>query len=177
MNLVLLTHQREVDRPTNTGLLALSAFPQWCRRIIWSRLDPDLALIKLMSSHKAAVLFPRLTAPCCTDDKCNLDEKSMLVCLESTSEQVYLEHMPDTLIILDATWQEARKMMRQSPYLKTADKFALTERPSSAFTLRRNQIEGGLCTIECIISLLELKNRYEEAELLTQAFHDFQQDC
>ncbi|MPY24144.1 DTW domain-containing protein [Shewanella psychropiezotolerans] len=174
MNLVLLTHQREVDRPTNTGLLALNAFPQWCRRIIWSRVSPDLALIELIRSHRAAVLFPRTKDLCLSEGSCDPDGKDGPVPMENTQAQLYLEHMPDTLIILDATWQEARKMMRQSPYLKAADKFALTEQADSGFTLRRNQIEGGLCTLECIIGLLELKNHHEEAELLKQALIDFQ---
>ncbi|BAJ02345.1 DTW domain-containing protein [Shewanella violacea] len=164
MKLVLLTHEREVQRPTNTGSLALSAFPQWCRRIMWSRVAPDRELIALINSHRAAVLFPRPKNLFSSDN----------LSVENTTEQLYLEHIPDTLIILDATWQEARKMMRQSPYLKAADKFALTEQLDSGFTLRRNQIEGGLCTIECIISLLELKSRHQEAEELKQAFGDFQ---
>ena len=174
MNLVLLTHEREVDRPTNTGLLALNAFPQCCMRIIWSRVSPDLALIELISSHSAAVLFPRPKLLCLSEGRCDADGKGEPEPMENTQAQLYLEYMPDTLIILDATWQEARKMMRQSPYLKAADKFALTELADSGFTLRRNQIEGGLCTIECIIGLLELKSRHQEVELLTQAFHDFQ---
>ncbi|AQS36359.1 DTW domain [Shewanella psychrophila] len=173
MNLVLLTHEREVQRPTNTGSLALQVFPQWCRRVIWSRVAPDQVLIELILSHSAAVLFPKPTDSCHADVSLDLGEKDKLAPLVGKSE-VYLDHVPDTLIILDATWQEARKMMRQSPYLKAADKFALTEQADSGFTLRRNQIEGGLCTIECIISLLELKNKPEEAELLTQAFRDFQ---
>lgn len=180
MKLVLLTHEREVLRPTNTGALALHAFPQWCRRIVWSRVKPDPDLLALISSHKAAVLFPRLREPSGSDNACDsdagkeLDENHELAGLNNHLEHIYLECLPETLIILDATWQEARKMMRQSPYLKAADKFAFTEQADSGFTLRRNQIEGGLCTLECIIGLLELKNRHQEAELLTHAFIDFQ---
>jgi len=48
-------------------------------------------------------------------------------------------------VILDATWQEARKMLRQSSYLKTAARISLPPLMlGSTFILRRNQQEGGL---------------------------------
>lgn len=79
--------------------------------------------------------------------------------------------MPSQVVILDATWQEARKMLRQSPYLKTAARVSLPPlMPESAFILRRNQQEGGLCTAECIIALWRQCGRAEQATLLASLF-------
>lgn len=165
MNVILLTHEREVERPTNTGALALTAYPQWCRRITWSRVRPDKGLLQILLQPGAAVLYPAVTAEAPVDGKSG-DTQG----IESHSSGAYLTELPETLVIIDATWQEARKMIRQSPYLQQANKFALPEVQTSKFKLRRNQVDGGLCTLECIIRLCSLKGLTTEAEYLEQEF-------
>ncbi len=59
----------------------------------------------------------------------------------------------NSLVILDATWQEAGKMYRQSPYLQSLARVELQAEQGSAFRLRRNQRQGGLCTLECIAAV------------------------
>ncbi len=59
----------------------------------------------------------------------------------------------NSLVILDATWQEAGKMYRQSPYLQSLARVELQTEQGSAFRLRRNQRQGGLCTLECIAAV------------------------
>ncbi len=59
----------------------------------------------------------------------------------------------NSLVILDATWQEADKMYRQSPYLQSLARVELQTEQDSAFRLRRNQRHGGLCTLECIAAV------------------------
>ncbi len=59
----------------------------------------------------------------------------------------------NSLVILDATWQEAGKMYRQSPYLQSLARVELQAEQDSAFRLRRNQRQGGLCTLECIAAV------------------------
>jgi len=176
MNVILLTHEREVDRPTNTGVLALKAYPQWCRRIIWSRVRPNEALLNILQASDAAVLYPAQTVtPLITDTikapRCALERDH-----KEPNSGLYLSEQPDTLIIIDATWQEARKMIRQSPYLQQAQKFALPDVHTSAFKLRRNQIQGGLCTLECIIRLCSLKGLCAEAQYLEQVFMSMNED-
>ncbi|WP_394393162.1 DTW domain-containing protein [Shewanella woodyi] len=162
MKVILLTHEREVTRLTNTGGKALELFPHWCSRVIWSRVEADDEIVHLLSSNRAAVLFPKPVLSKETGD-------SMLqVPMEELS--LYLNEIPETIIILDATWQEARKMIRQSPYLATANKYALTQGGDSQFNLRRNQIPGGLCTLECIIQLCHSAKMTEEALELEAAY-------
>ena len=79
----------------------------------------------------------------------------------------------DYLVILDATWQEARKMFNRSSYLNQAERVSLDISKPSEFKLRRNQIEGGLSTVECVIELLRLDNNIQTAILLEDAFRIF----
>lgn len=144
MQIILLTHERELTRPSNTGQLALVAFPDKVQRVTWSRVHADTALIAALASQQAILLFPKE------------DAKMSVASAENQAEYILdptIDSIAKTVVILDATWQEARKMFRQSPYLKAAVRIGLDSPASSDFSLRRNQVDGGLCTVECIITL------------------------
>ncbi|WOT06646.1 tRNA-uridine aminocarboxypropyltransferase [Shewanella youngdeokensis] len=171
LQIILLTHEREVSRPTNTGQIALTCFPQYCQRIVWARTAPDEHLLTLLQQPDTALLFPDESAtPTATfehSDAPLIDNEAL-----SHAQQQHLveQTMPSTLVILDATWQEARKMLRRSSYLKTARKYTLTTNRSSEFSLRRNQVEGGLCTVECIMALFEQASMHDQAAVLSANF-------
>lgn len=162
LQIILLTHEREVTRPTNTGQLAINVYPEHCKRIVWARTAPDEELLKLFKTSDCALLFPDEAVA----EKADLDEA---ICIENHASCIN-KSMPNTLVIIDATWQEARKMIRRSPYLKEARKYALTTSQNSQFNLRRNQVDGGLCTVECIIALFKQANMPQEAEVLAIEF-------
>ncbi|MCS6118938.1 DTW domain-containing protein [Shewanella baltica] len=179
MQIILLTHERELTRKTNTGQLALAAFPEEVKSIVWSRTAPDNDLVAMLASQQAKLLFPASdTEPAVPIDHnafdTNLAEPALSnaqAFLAPAQSTVIAELMPSQVVILDATWQEARKMLRQSPYLKTAARVSLPPlMPESAFILRRNQQEGGLCTAECIIALWRQCGRAEQATLLASLF-------
>ncbi|MCL1126339.1 DTW domain-containing protein [Shewanella surugensis] len=187
IQIILLTHEREVERLSNTGQLALQAYPEYCQRVIWSRVDPDPSLVHQLESGQAALLF--------LENEDNLVLQGVSAVVEELrpplkaidrSEHVNpdrLTHhhgmLPDVVVILDATWQEARKMCRRSGYLKQAEKYALPTSifadTTSKFTLRRNQIEGGFCTLECVQQLFSLNAMHEEAAVLATMFKAFNQ--
>ena len=133
MKIILLTHERELARKTNTGSLAVNTSGGVVQRILWERVNPDNELLELIESKKALLVYPGGDSV-----QSNMDEF-------------------DNIIVIDGTWQEAQKIYNQSPYLKVAAKTALTTTKRSAYRLRRNQPEGGLCTIECIIEILKRK--------------------
>ncbi|QDF75194.1 MULTISPECIES: tRNA-uridine aminocarboxypropyltransferase [Shewanella] len=160
MKFILLTHAREYERPSNTGTLALQHFPELCRRVPWSRVEPDAWLKQACESGEALLLFPPS------------DESPPAFPLEALVEEAQTP-LPQQIIILDATWQEARKMVRQSPYLQQARRLSLSEASTSRYRLRRNQVDQGLCTIECIISLLRGMEMSDEAQVLDAAFDAF----
>ncbi|WP_415837053.1 DTW domain-containing protein [Shewanella aquimarina] len=177
---VLLTHEREYDRPSNTGQLALAAFPELCRRVRWSRIAPDEALKQACESGDALLLFPKESNLDQADNGESVDEADSSVQLLAASflnEQNQANQCGmlgvGQVIILDATWQEARKMVRQTPYLQAARRLTLEECKPSRYRLRRNQLSEGLCTIECIISLMNRFGMSQAAQQLDEAFDAF----
>lgn len=130
MNFILLTHSRETKKASNTGQLVQKNIPN-CKTIIWQRTQPDEFLLKLIQSGKTALVYP-------VDD-------------DSTSAEVTNF---ENFILIDSTWQEARKIFNRSPYLQLLPRVTLNSDVSSSYHLRRNQVEGGLCTVESVIELL-----------------------
>jgi len=78
-------------------------------------------------------------------------------------------------VLLDATWQESQKMLNQSPYLQQAQRFSLSPGGPSAFSRRRNQRSGALCTAEVVIELLSQAGLQHQADALHLAFERFNQ--
>ena len=154
MNIILLTHPREMLRANNTGKLVSQVLGERARVVEWHRKQPDAELLRLIAGGKVGLVFP-------SDDK-NISQK---VC-EISQRLLYL-------VLIDATWQEARKMFNQSPYLKALPKVLLINSPKSIYPLRRNQIEGGLCTAECVIHLLTESENIIEAQQLSELLMTF----
>jgi DTW domain-containing protein YfiP len=151
VKIFLLTHQRELDRKTNTGTIAVNNTDGMVERIIWERVNPNSDLVELFNNNKALLLYP-------TDDDTSADIEDF-----------------DNIVVIDSTWQEAQKIYNRSPYLKAAPKAVLSPEYQSAFQLRRNQREDGLCTIECVIELLRIKGRKQLADALAIKFNLFNQ--
>lgn len=153
LKIYLLTHERELHRPTNTGSIAIHAAGALVRRVLWQRRHPDPEIVGHIEAGDAALVYP------------------------VTEASRSLEGIPafENFIVLDATWQEARKMYNQSPYLKSAHKVVLAPERPSDYGLRRNQRPGGLCTAECVVELLQEKGLKAAAEHLRDEFRRFNQ--
>lgn len=153
----LLTHPKEPGRPTNTGQLVLrhvndTQTQHHCQLIIWSRVSPDPNLLTLIRQDRVAMLSTTGTGPVLTPDEIG-----------------EYEHF----LVIDSTWQEARKIFNRSPYLHPLPRIELTATQPSQFTLRANQIPGGLSTAESVIELLRLKNEMAMADTLAAGFGQF----
>jgi DTW domain-containing protein YfiP len=59
-------------------------------------------------------------------------------------------------ILLDATWTEARKMFRKSPYLERFPVLSLESEQLSRYRLRRSKRDDHFCTAEVAALCLEL---------------------
>jgi len=149
MKITLLTHAREVSKKTNTGQLVQKVIPN-TQTIIWQRTEPDVTLLQQLTLNKTALLY-------------FVDET------ESTANINDYEHF----ILIDSTWQEARKIFNRSAYLQTLPKIKLSNNQNSKYHLRRNQVEGGLCTAECVIELLREKKQFDIADKLSALFAKF----
>ena len=161
MKIILLTHERELHRPTNTGSLALELSGGMVERVLWQRTQPNLALVALLAKQEAVLLYPADKIAAASD--CTSNHQLTELNTSTTN----------TIIILDGTWQETQKMYNKSDYLQRAPKLSLATRADSTFVLRRNQIDGGLCTIECIIELCKMQQQFELADTLLTAFVQF----
>jgi DTW domain-containing protein YfiP len=149
MKIFLLTHERELNRVTNTGSLAIDDSNEMVERILWDRVNPNKGLIKLIENNQALLLYSK----------------------GESSSAIIQEY--ENIIIIDATWQESQKIFNQSAYLKSAPQFTLNTPNDSLYKLRANQPKGGLCTIECIIEVLRIKGENKIASELALKFEQF----
>lgn len=138
-NILLLMHPNELKRDTNTGQL-LEQCQLNIERVIWDRKQPPAELLTLLADPSR---YPVLLFPC---------EESI------TLEDVVLQSQQQTktplFIILDATWQEARKMINKSRWLEGIPTMGLSASADSQYQLRRNQQQGNLCTFEVAAHVL-----------------------
>ena len=147
MHIYLVTHEREFSRRSNTGKLVQQFLPDETSIVAWRRKEPNSQLLAEINTGRVAILAPGAEGEHDISDF-------------------------DSLVLLDSTWQEARKMYSRSDYLKDLPKLTLTAPQASEFILRANQLEGGLSTVECVIELLRLQQRDVEAEQLKFALVD-----
>ena len=96
MKIFLLTHERELLRASNTGALATSLVPEIVERVVWQRNTPSETILEAIRGEKTVLLYP----------------------LEDESTEAAPIADFDNIILLDATWQEARKIFNRSAYLK-----------------------------------------------------------
>ncbi len=161
--LILLMHPNEVSRDTNTGNLL-----QQCQlnvnHVIWDRKQPPQTFIERLADTR---LYPVLLFPA---------EDSLT--LADVVEQSQQQSKQPLFIILDATWQEARKMINKSRWLEGVPMMGLSTQGDSNYQLRRNQQQGNLCTFEVAAQLLgqlgEEENQQQMAQFFTQYLAIFQ---
>lgn len=151
MKIILLTHQRELNRKTNTGALALRHCGDIVERLLWARRSPAASLVQAIERGEVALVYPSAEAA-------------------DAQPEDFAQ-----LILIDATWQEARKIYNHSPYLQAAPKITLTPNHRSGYRLRRNQRDGCLCTAECVIEILRRHGEKSAADRLQLAFKQFNQ--
>ena len=150
MKIYLLSHARELKKTTNTGRLAKECLADSVEIVVWQRTEPPKKIIELIDCDEIALLYPDIADG-------------------QTNSPIDF----DNFLILDATWQEARKMYNRSPYLQRASRVSLSRDEPSRYKLRRNQIENGLSTAECVIELLAYNNQKTIAEYLRKEFDHF----
>lgn len=176
--LYLLTHSRELQKSTNTGVLvrqALAASPQVKVELIeWQRKIPDPRLLTLSKRQLLGLIYPlqpELVQACYLLQQGQYQPQNSAAATELVTRQSEsVRHW----VLLDATWQEAAKMLRRSIYLQHCYRLGLLPQTASVYQLRRNQKQGALCTAEVVIELLQqlgLCNEKEQLQLLFDGFN------
>ena len=137
---LLLRHASELGRPTNSGRWAALALE---RMEVLDYALPGRALdLDALAGPATAVLFPSPHPP-------------------------RLETPPQRIVVLDATWAQARRMIQRIPALQSLPRLALpARRRTAAAPLRRPTIAGGVSTIEAVAGALELLGEHGAARAL-----------
>jgi DTW domain-containing protein YfiP len=159
----LLTHERERNRPTNTGRLIKETFPEETEIFYWSRVEPPPILLNLLKNQ---TFYPILVFPAFDQGRVRIDEKAF---------EVATEKIP-AFIILDGVWKESRKMLRKSDYLDGLPFIAFENLEKTRYTLRRNKDVDHICTVEVAVELLRMLNLQVAAENLNNVFDNFLQE-
>ncbi len=132
-DIMICCHNKEWQRNDNTGQWSYISSDniqrlRWQRKL--ERQEDAQKQIELSQKTGNYLLFPS----------------------EEATELTQISNPIEQLWVLDGTWQEAQKMLRQSPWLKSMSKVKITSGEhkaiTSQFKLRRNQ--QGLSTMEAI---------------------------
>lgn len=155
----LIMHSMEPLKPTNTGRLIADSITD-THAFVWSRTSVDPALLELLADAQwqPYVVFPAEYA--------------------QSGQPVVDRLAPEfgkrpLLIILDATWTQARKMFRKSPWLDGLPVVSLQIEQLSRYRLRRSTREEHLCTVEVATACLGLAGDVKAANLLNDYFEVF----
>ncbi|RDI22063.1 hypothetical protein DFR41_108187 [Pseudacidovorax intermedius] len=151
----LLMADIEPLKPTNTGWLVADVVPDTFA-FGWTRTQPDPALLALLRDPQwqPFVVFPgQYAAP----------ERVVEVLPPAAGGA---EARRPLFVLLDATWTEARKMFRRSPYLDDFPVLSLSPTRLSQYRLRQTCHEHHLCTSEVAALCLELAGEPQAARTL-----------
>ncbi len=147
----LLMHDTEPLKPTNTGWLIADTITD-TSAFGWQRTVVDEQLLALLDQPQwqPYIVFPGEFVE---------------------SSRVVTEVRPEAgkrplFILLDATWTEARKMFRKSPYLERFPVLSLEPEQISRYRLRRSKRDDHFCTAEVAAMCLELAGDQVAAQAL-----------
>lgn len=144
---LLLRHASELPRPTNSGRWAALALAG--TRVLDYALPGPPPDLSALAEPGTVVLFPSPHAP-------------------------RLEVHPRQVVVLDATWAQARRMVQRIPALRTLPRLSLpagnsrTGRQPARQPMRQPTVAGGLSTIEAMAAALELLGEHEAGRALAR---------
>ena len=153
----LLMADIEPLKPSNTGWLIADVVPDTFA-FGWARTEVDPALLTLLADPQwqPFVVFPgEFVAP-----------ERVVVDLPQPCGGEHAALRRPLFILLDATWPEARKMFRKSPYLDGFAVLSLQPEQISRYRLRRSKRDDHFCTSEVAALCLHLADEPRAAQVL-----------
>jgi len=147
----LLMHDTEPLKPTNTGWLIADLIED-TSAFGWLRTSVDEGLLALLDDPQwqPYIVFPgEFVAP----------ERVVTDVVRSPEKR-------PLFILLDATWTEARKMFRKSPYLERFPVLSLQPEQMSRYRLRRSRRDDHFCTAEVAAMCLDLAGDHLASQAL-----------
>jgi len=156
----LLMADAEALKPSNTGWLIADVVPDTAA-FAWARTVVDPALLAMLADPQwqPYLVFPgEFVAP----------ERVVTQLLPETAagDDATRPRKRPLFILLDATWPEARKIFKKSPYLNALPVLSLQPEQLSRYRLRRSTRDDHLCTSEVAALCLELAGDTRAAQAL-----------
>jgi DTW domain-containing protein YfiP len=181
----LLMADIEPLKPSNTGWLIADVVRDTFA-FGWARTEVDPLLLTLLADPQwqPYVVFPgefvapeRVVTALAVPEARDVHEVSEMPAVsEGPAPRAGIEPAPQIrpmkrplFILLDATWPEARKMFRKSPYLDHFPVLSLQPEQISRYQLRRSRRDDHFCTSEVAGLCLELAGE-PQAALVLQAY-------
>ncbi|WP_017446090.1 tRNA-uridine aminocarboxypropyltransferase [Gayadomonas joobiniege] len=161
LDVILIMHRDEILKPTNSGRLINDILPKHSQVFEWSRTEPDNELLALLNdpSRMCILLFP-------ADDS--------RPCLQ-TVEKVASDQKI-TLVVLDGTWRQARRMFRQSRWLSHLPCLDLSIDQNTAYKLRTPADPSQLSTAQACAAALTQLGDAATGEQLARYFNVFNEN-
>ena len=156
----LFFHPEEMRKPTNTGKLIADCFPA-TRVTEWTRIPTpaDWEASRQNDDVDVFIVFP--------DDYPPRESRFVPFPTEERSGR------RRTFLLLDGTWQQARKMLKRSAYLDEVPIVGIDPDFHSTYGLRHASDPHRLCTAEVGVALLEEAGEQRAAELFRSYFRLF----
>lgn len=162
---VLLMHNEELFKPTNTGRLIADVFPGQTHMFCWSRTEPDAELIKLLRDPKRLplIVFPDESRSYVFE---NVSEKDF-------SNSIFPADKKVTFILLDGTWKQGGRMLHLSRWLDDLLCLPLPEVGTKSYAVRKSHLDNYLSTAEAAAVCLDLCAENFSADVLRDYFAIF----
>lgn len=145
--IIILQHPRESIVPINTARLAELVFTR-AERHVGIEFADDRAVVAALSSASAPpiLLFPgEHTRDLATD----------------------APEGPVTLVVIDGTWSQAKKVLKKNPMLQRLPRYALAPAEPSRYRIRREPAPHCVSTIEAIVAAVEALEQRDARLALT----------
>jgi len=152
----------EALKPSNTGWLIADVVPDTFA-FEWARTEVDTGLLALLADPQwqPYLVFPgEFVAP-----ERVVTELPAIIASADCNNNQHPAKRP-LFVLLDATWPEARKMFRKSPYLDKLPVLSLQSEQLSRYKLRRSQRDEHFCTSEVAALCFALAGEVQVAETL-----------
>ena len=158
---LLLYHDKEILKPSSTGKLIADVIPE-TYGVIWQRTIKDEAVIHLLNSD---MYFPMIVFP-------HSFAKPEQVKLTSLDCENKFGGKRPLLVMIDASWREARRIFNKSDYLHKLPMISLSDeqisslKNSNAYNMRKAEKGDHFCTAEVASQLLYALGEERNSEIL-----------
>ena len=152
---VFVRHVQERHKTTNSARLAQAALVGSQLSEFSSRTQPLAPEPHIDPNSPLYLLYPGSPGEACSP------------------EAVAASKVPPTVVILDGTWAQTRKMKKALRFLDAARLVALPDVAHSRLSLREETYEGGLMTLDAVAWLLGVVEGEDVGAALYRLLHTF----